>query len=222
MSSVRFLAVVALLVSVCTAADAQVVYTEVADGELSGDSTTPTDLGILLPGSNTVTGQVTAIGDGGFNGTADVFTFEIGAGEQLDSIVLDSFSTTSGSAVFIALDDGPTFGFTAEEINDQFLLPDLTQIMGGTIAGTANVGTDVLDDLQNAVNFGNGSAFTTPLTTGQYSFYIQETSPSSDYTFAFNVSSAAAVPEPSTFAALGVMGLAFAWRQRRRKNAPKA
>ena len=171
-----------------------------------------------MPGSNTVTGKVEEIGNGGFNGTADVFTFEIGVGDQLDTIFLNAFDTESGAAVFLALDDGATFQYTAEQINDQFLLPDLTQIMGGTVAGTLNIGTDILDDLQNAVNLGNGSAFDVPLGTGRYSIYIQETGPSSDYSLGFNVSNVAAVPEPSSLAALGVLGLGVFLHQRRKRN----
>ncbi len=220
----RLLIAITLVVVLHGSSQAQVVYSELVDGELSGDSDNPTDLGLFLPASdlitaNSVTGQVTAIGAGGFGGTADVFTFEIGAGHQLDSIFLTSFSTVSGAAVFVALDDGPTFQYTAPEINDQFNLPDLSQILGGTVAGTANVDfdIDVLADLENAVNLGNGSAFNVPLGPGQYSFYIQETGPESDYTFAFNVSDVAAIPEPSSLAVLGVLGAGYAWRRRKRR-----
>jgi len=166
-----------------------VYYDESIDGELSTDNNAPTDLGVFAPGENIVIGQVTDIG-GGFAGTADIFTFEIAAGQQLDTIFMTDFSTASGAAVFLALDDGPTFLYSPEEINDMVDFPDLTQIMGGTTAGTANIGTDILDDLEDAVNSGNGSAFTTPLGPGQYTIYIQETGPESNYTLTFNVSNA--------------------------------
>ncbi len=194
--------------------EAAVVYTEAGNGELSGDSMNPTDLGFFMPGVNSVTGQVTSIGAGGFNGTADIFTFEIAAGEQLNTIVLDSFATPSGGGLFMMLDDGNTFQFTAPQINDNFNLPNLSLILGGSVVGTSNVGTDVLDNLANAVNLGLGSQFETPLGQGQYSIYLQETGPFSDYSFSFNVT---AVPEPSTtFAMVLAAGLIGFRRLRKR------
>ena len=195
-----------------------------ADPELSGDNGSPTDLGQFLVGMNVVRGEVTSVGDEGTNGTADIFTFEIPQNMQLDTVFMTAFSTDVGDAVFLALDDGPTFQFSSEEINNEpvFGLPDLTQILGGLVLGTNEVGTDILDNLSNTAPF-NGAGFTTPLGAGQYSVYIQETGPRSDYTLTFNVS-AVSVPEPSTMAGLGVLSAGVAarsWRKRKKRSASK-
>jgi hypothetical protein len=203
-------------------ADAAVVYsyTESVDGSFSSDSDSPTNLGIFLPGINQVTGQVTAIGDGGFNFTNDVFTFEIPSNAQLVTITMSSFSTAGGAGgMFMMLDDGPTFEFQSDEVNDQFSFgPDLSLILGGSVVGGGEVGTDILDDLQNAFNFGNGSFFTTPLGPGSYSVYLQETGSFSNYSLAFNVS---AVPEPSSWAVLGVFVIGGMLVHHRKSNLRK-
>jgi hypothetical protein len=174
-------------------------------------------LGFFLPGVNQVTGQVTAIGPGGSNFTNDVFAFEIPAGAQLNSITLTSFSTSSGGGMFMMLDDSAVFEFQPEEINDDFFLPDLSLILGGTVVGGADVGTDVLDNLQLAASFGNGSFFTTPLGPGSYSVYLQETAAFSNYSLAFNVTT---IPEPSAWIAVAAITSA-AVLIRRRKHTKK-
>ena len=214
----RFALVVLFVIALQGRSQAVVVYTESIDGELSPDNLSPTDLGTFMVGSNTVTGQVTAIGSDGFNFTADIFTFEIAAGQQLDTIFLTEFTTAAGEAVFLALDDGPTFQFSSPEINDDFNLPNLSLIMGGVVVGTPHIGTDILDDLQSAFMIGQGSMFTTPLGPGQYSVYIQETGPQSDYQLSFNVSAAAAVPEPSSACLMALAGLGFGVARRRRNG----
>ena len=232
-----------LLLLAGRSAQGVVVYSELDAGELSGESGAPTELGLFMPGSNTVTGQVTAIGSDGSNGTADVFTFEIGAGTQLDSIVMISYSTADGAASFFALDDGPTFEFTAMEINDQFLTPDLADfdktdgrggILGSGAFGLVDVGQDFLDnpdpgvfDLEASAAQGLGEGFIAPLGPGFYSMYIQETGAESNYTLGFNVSSATGVPEASHFAALtaagfGYLGVRRSRRRRLRKSASDA
>ena len=206
-----------------SAASAVVVYDESIDGELSTDNLAPTDLGVFMIGTNSVTGQVTAIGDffEGFNFTADVFTFEIAAGQQLDSMVLTSYATNPGSdAMFLSLDDGPTFQYSVNEINDIFVTPDVTQLMAARTIGNPHLGMDFLsgpDSLQEAGMMGMGSPFSVPLGPGQYSIYIQETGAFSDYSIAFNVS-AAAVPEPSSACLMALAGLGFGTARRRRRK----
>lgn len=218
MRALAFAALLLALGFVTAPIHAAVVYNEMTDGELSDNSATPTPLGQFLPGVNQVTGQVTAIGPGGSNFTNDVFTFDIPTGAQLDTIVMSSFSTGGGAGgVFLMLDDGPTFQFQPEDVNNDFPFPDLSLILGGSVVGGGQVGTDILDNLQNAVNLGNGSVFTVPLGPGSYSVYLQETGPFSNYSLAFNVS-ATAIPEPTTWAALAVVGGGILIHRRRKQS----
>lgn len=217
-------------------------YVEMDDGELSGSHDTPDDLGIFLPGTNQVTGTVVSIGadqgnnDEDLDGTADIFTFEIASGTQLDEIILNAFSTSTGNGnLLLAIDDEATFHYSAFQINDDFVLPDLTQILAVAVVGNGDpvtgepsqVGTDILDDLQSNGNsigpFPLGRPFDVPLGAGNYTVYIQETGPQSDYDLFFEVSAAATgVPEPSSTVVLATACLGFVAIRRTRKRKARA
>ncbi len=216
LKSVSLWLAVTLTLIVPSQLEAEVVYSEAVDGELSTDSMAPSDLGLFTIGTNTVAGQVTDIGVEGANDTADVFTFEIGAGSKLDTIVLSSFTSTLPSqAIFIGLDSGDVFDLTKEQINDPFG-PNVSLILGGTTVGVTDIGQDILDNLRLAGSSGIGVPFTTPLGAGKYSIYLQENRNPSNYLFSFNVS---AVPEPSSVAILGLLGIGIAVRQSRKRKA---
>ena len=205
-----------------------------ADGELSGEHLSPEDLGVFSAGPDVsevyvhrVVGLVEDIGnvtdyfignpdDAAMNGTADIFTFEIPEGTQLDGIYLTDF-VSSTNRMFMSLDEGPTYGCSALELNDG--LADLSQTLGYTLAGTAELpdssiagdrGTNLLEALRE------GSLSTIPLGAGQYSMYLQETGNSSRYDLSFSVSSVTAIPEPSSAAAM--LMLVTGWTFRRRKR----
>lgn len=229
-----FKALLALGLTLALAGPASAVVVEESDTlEFSGVHTSPTDLGIFLPGTNLVTGAVQAIGRAEdfigvpeMAGTADIFTFEIGEGTQLNEIILNSYSSDQPAPnnMFIALHDDSTFFFSALELNDEFVIPDLSNILAGTVIGDgppSQVGTDVLDNLQAAGQIAAvpplGRDFDIPLGPGNYTVYLQETTGTSNYQLAFNVS---AVPEPSsTFAmAAACVGIVAYRRVRRRKQ----
>jgi hypothetical protein len=176
-----------------------------------------------MPGVNSVTGQVMIIGDAGdyfpdpddpenedqyMAKTADVFSFEIPAGAQLDSMIMTSFSTGVGSRVFIGLADGMEFAYSSYTLNFDF--PDLSMIRKGATVGLG-------EDFLTAFSQG-GSGASSPLGPGQYSVYMQENMATSDYSLSFNVS-ATSVPESSTVVALSAacLGLVAFCRLRRRK-----
>ena len=107
------------------------------------------------------------------------------AGTELTSIFVDSRSPTSGQSFF---------GYTA---GTQFTGQTASDIDGSALF--SNTSGEVLDNLL-------GSSGT--LAAGDYSFWVQETSPTPvDYSFTFTV---AALPEPSAFALLsGIMALGY-------------
>lgn len=174
---------------------ADVVHDESVDGELSDDGANPTFLTFSV-GANEVIGSTT-------NSPLDrdLWTFIIGADQQLDSVFLRNYDTTE-DASFFAVESGnqiTSFGSAAG-------------LLGSTLVGSApgaQQGDDVLDDLGGAL-FG-GAGFSGPLGPGQYTFWFQETAANTNYNFEFNVS---AVPEPGSFA---VLALGLPWMLRRRR-----
>ncbi len=214
----RFAGVFALSMTVAQSVQAgfQYVETSIAN-ELSSDNENPTMLGAAMVGSNTVTGQVTAIGNGSSN-TADIFSFVIPTGLQLDAIRLTSFSTALGSSnMFIALDDDAIFAFSATQINN---FEFGNQVLGGLLIGNAfgpTIGSpNFLPALLNpASNGAGGAGGTAPLPAGTYTVYIQETGQFSNYSLSFDVT---AVPEPSA-AMFGVLLALGTVASRRRRTA---
>lgn len=205
----RWLLAFAIILLSQLPSEAAIVYTETSrggtSGELSADNLAPTVLGAFTIGVNTVTGRVTPVS----SGEVDIFTFQIPAGNALQTIVLNTYSSQPPStSMFLALDNGPTFEFSISQINDNTNFPDLSLILGAVVVGNNHVGTDILDDLANPIVNNNMIAFARPLGPGAYSIYIQENMTFSDYSLNFNVVNA--VPEPSsvwlvaaiTFAAL--------------------
>ena len=208
----RRILAVTLLLSAAQTVNASLVYVESTDGELSSDSTSPTVLN-FMPGANSVSGRVTNITDSGFT-TADIFTFTIPTGAQLDTIVLDSFSSTSG-ALFMAFGAGSQFSVTPSDLNNNFTLGTS---LGASTIGTTEVGLDILGDDGNNLTAdlsALGSGYTVPLAPGDYTFYLQETGSFSDYGLTFNVS---AVPEPGSLSLLGLVAAASLSRRRRRHS----
>ena len=209
-----------LLMTCCVVA-APITYAENLNGELSGDSTAPTDLGIFGIGNNTVSGQVEQVG-GFFPGAgfvdfenADIFTFEVAAGTQVDEIFLRSFDGSS-NAIFMALDDANTFGFSASQINQANnlgeLFPEL--ILAGTVGELDDVDVMGADPDSGSNLFDELIGPASSLGPGQYSVYLQETADATDYTLNFRVS-AAAVPEPSTVLTLLPLGCTALLRRRK-------
>jgi len=106
-------------------------FSEPVDGELSGSNANPTDLLVFGVGNNTVGGTV--VNAGGALENVDVFTFDIAAGTQLDTISLNIFNSADNLA-FVGIDDSNAFPFNSA----QLLAPggpDQTQFIGGLLFG---------------------------------------------------------------------------------------
>lgn len=209
MSKIAFPSLFCFLVALAFAplqANAQVSFDEIVSGELSGDNAAPTDLGIFSVGTNSVAGLI--VDATGANPNVDVFTFEIAAGTQLDGIVLSEFGSDDDLA-FLGFNDSNTFPFDSTALGSG---PDQSQFTGGLLFGQVT-NTNILDDIGGG---GIGSGFSGPLNAGEYTVFLQQLGGSTvDYEFQFNVSSTAAIPEPTSAIVLAGLGLAGLIRRRR-------
>lgn len=183
-------------------------YIESVNGDLSGNNLLPTVMAPVTAGSNTVSGTV-----GGLE--ADIFSFVIPTGFQLDGIFLTSFSSSSAN-MFFSIDAGPTYQYSSEEINDQVNLPDMSLVLGSALIGTSpgvNVGSNIMPALSTSNTLQMGAGFTPPLPAGTYSVFIQETGTFSNYGLNFNVS---AVPEPGLTGLLALLPICLSHLRVRR------
>lgn len=170
-------------------------YVESANGDLSNDRLNPT-LFALDAGANTLTGSTSS-------SDRDYLTFTVPAGFVLQSLTLNSFSP-SGGLSFIGIEGGTQISVPPTSSSAAGLL-------GWTHFGSGEVGTDILDNMGIASNGSTG--FTPPLPAGEYSLWIQETSPAArNYSLELAL---VAVPEPASWR-LGLAGLAALalWRRR--------
>ena len=184
-----------------TAASADLMWDEAIDGDLSGDYLNPTQLFTKGVNNHVV---FTTVGSGSNGGEQDreYFTFEVAEGYELAAIILDGFET----------DPISNLGFIGIAAGDSFptppTAPDVTSLLGYYLPGV----TDIGDDILQAMGQGGGSqGFSGPLGAGSYTFWAQETGPSTDnWDLNFVVT---AVPAPGALALLGLGG--FASRRRR-------
>ena len=186
--------------SLGAAVAADVVWDEAVDGELSDDYLAPTALDFAA-GSNTVIFTTDDKGD-----DVDIFFFNVADGLQLSGIILDSFVTNG--------DDPNNLGFMAFSAGDVLGTnpdtPDPSGLLGYALVFESDSGTDVFDVMSNA---GGAQGYDGPLGPGDYTFWAQETSPTSDdwvVTFVLTP-----VPAPGVLAVAGLAGLACRRRRDR-------
>ncbi|MCH2144672.1 MAG: hypothetical protein MK082_05940 [Phycisphaerales bacterium] len=178
-----------------TTASADLMWDEAIDGDLSGDYLNPTQLFTKGVNNHVIFTTVGAEANGG-NQDREYFTFEVAVGYQLSAIILDAFETDPETNLgFIGVAEGSVFPTSPENA-------DPTTLLGYTLPGINNVGNDILQDM------GNGAAsqgFSGPLGAGTYTFWAQETGPSTDnWDLNFVVTE---VPAPGALALLGLGGL---------------
>lgn len=166
-----------ILVSMSCHTSANVLWIEDDDGLLSSDNFSPTFVGQLRPGSNTIAGTV----DVSPFIDPDFFTIEIPDGISLNRIILNRYDTTQSNS-FFGIEAGT-------QVSDLYGF----NLMGGALIGGVdgtNVGDDILDDISGST-IGNGS-INGSLGPGTYTVWFQEQGGLVDYEFDFQV-----VPEPS-------------------------
>ena len=184
-------------------ASADLMWDEAIDGDLSGDYMNPTQLYTKGVNNHVIFTTV-----GGVPQDREYFTFTIAEGYELVSIVLDGFETDPDSNLgFIGVASGSTMPVNPDA-------PDVTQLLGYALIGQVDVGNDILQSMGQG---GGSIGFTGPLGPGSYSFWAQETGPSTDnwdLNFIVTQSSTPAVPGPGALA--GLIGIATIAGRRRR------
>ena len=196
MTPIKTVLSISALAVFTTAASADLMWDEAIDGDLSGDYLNPTQLYTKGVNNHVIFTTVGSASNGGEQ-DREYFTFEVAEGYELASIILDGFVT----------DPISNLGFIGIAAGDSFptppTAPDVTSLLGYYLPGVTDIGGDILQ----AMGQGGGSqGFSGPLGAGSYTFWAQETGPSTDeWDLNFVVT---AVPAPGALALLGLGGLA--------------
>jgi hypothetical protein len=191
----------AIALAVASAASAATIWDEGVNGDLSNNRLAPTVLSVS-PGSNTIIGSTV-------QGNIDYFTFTVPVGYEFSALILSSFSSADDVA-FLAIQAGSTFTEPASGTVVGNLL-GYTHIGTGALAGTADPGTDILDELGAGVG---SIGFTPPLGAGAYTFWLQQTQPQV-VGYGLDVVLTVAAPEPAglLLGALAIAGVVFVRRR---------
>lgn len=156
--------------------DADTLYDESVDGEITDDATNPLSLS-LGGGSNLISGDVIA-------GDIDYVTISVPQGYVLSAIELAEYDSVDDLA-FIGIQRGTVFTEPPVDTN-------VANLLGFALFGIDTEGTDLLPDMGSAEGV---QGFTAPLEAGDYTFWIQQTGPDTvGYTFDLVTSLASSVP----------------------------
>jgi hypothetical protein len=187
-------AAVILLLTMFSSAYGVTVYSEAVNGDLSNDGLNPTAIG-LTAGANDIIGTT---GGATAPNTRDYFTVTVPSNLRLVSLI-ERAGTQAGNVGFLGLQSGL-----------QVTLPPTTTTAAGLLgwihyAPTAN-DIDILPTIGIPAN--GSSGFVPPLGPGNYTFWLQDSSPGT-FLYDFNIV-LASVPEPSA-AGLMMIGLIALW-----------
>lgn len=176
-------------------------YVESIDGDLSGAEDAPTFIALEL-GANIISGQTNGLPQEANDPELDrdFFTITVGPGQTLESLVMTQYvQGNPNTFAFMAVDDRvgfETLDDAAGYIGNALLFPDDA------------LGEDILPILGEAQFDGVG--FDGPLGEGDYTFWYQEVTGNTTYSFTANL-----VPEPGSAVAL-LLGIGGLMARRRR------
>jgi len=188
-------------------------YTESINGDLSGNRLDPTFLQLdfspagNVPGSNVITGTT-----GRINGAIDrdYLWVNVPVGFAMSELRVGTQTSVGGAGSFIGLAAGKVMPVTENATSAMFLL-------GWTLYNSANIGTDILDDM--AIPADGSSGFSRPLPAGDYTFWIQELA-GAQFNYRFNMV-LTPIPLPAAAWLLGA-GLLLLGAASRRRFADQA
>jgi hypothetical protein len=185
----KSLLVVAMVLAMVSIGHADTIYSESINGDLSNDGLNPT--GILVgAGSNIISGTT----GGSTAGFRDYFTIFVPSNLQLVSLI-EMAGTQAGTLGFLGLQSGT-----------QVTLPTNVVTAAGLLGWVhyAPTSSDINVLPTMAIPANSSSGFTIPLGSGNYAFWLQDSTPGT-FEYSFNVV-LAPVPEISS-AALAILGL---------------
>jgi hypothetical protein len=196
-------------------------YNEVAQGDLSGQSNEPTNIGALETGSNYVigdsipSGSLIPDGHGALtNQDNDFFTFTVPKGDVLSAFDLVNDSTiTSGDRFFLGIYDGATSPVDPSN-------PTPAGLLGYTLPGTTQIGKNLLPDLAASDEAGFPALtnhFSGDLGAGQYTVWLVDGDAPVHYDLDLGISAA---PEPEMWL-LMILGVGLTGATLRRRS-PRA
>lgn len=159
--------------------------------EINPWTTLGTPIGTLGAGASTVIGSYT----GNIPRDSDVFSFQIPAGHQLDSVdlIYDVTNGDSGGGSYMAIQQGLELGTGISTVGNN---------LSNALVNTSG---ELLAVFEAGPAFG-GLGISAPLASGYYTLGLHESSSADiSYSLTFNVS---AIPEPSTLG-LGLLAFTF-------------
>jgi MYXO-CTERM domain-containing protein len=176
------------------------MWDEAIDGDLSGDYQNPTVLTPKGVNNHVIFTTVGANPDQ----DREYFTFTIDEGYELSALILDVFDTDPDTNLgFLGVAEGTPFPTSPTD-------PDVTALLGYHHVGVADVGNDILQLMGAGLG---AQGFSGPLGAGTYSYWAQETGPSTDdWDLNFIITP---VPSPGALALLGIAGIISGRRRRR-------
>jgi uncharacterized repeat protein (TIGR01451 family) len=165
-----------------------VIYNENVSGDLSNNQSAPTALTLGL-GTNSIIGNV------GTGDNQDWITLHVPSGLNLSSLVLASY-VSSDTQGFIGVQRGTSFVGNPETAPPYLGYSHFgTGAQNGSLPPTNLVGANLLPIMgDSSVEFGS-QGFTPPLSSGDYTFLIQQQGSTTAYQFDFDTTSATA-PSP--------------------------
>jgi len=186
----KSLLTIVLVLTMFSVAQANTIYIESVNGELSNDGLTPTVI-LVNAGSNIISGTT---GGSTAPDVRDYFTIFVPPNLELVSLIVLG-GTQAGNVGFLGLQSG-----------SQVTLPTNAVTADGLLGWVHYVPTasdiNVLPTM--AIPANGSSGFTTPLSSGNYAFWLQDSSPGT-FQYSFNIV-LSPVPELPT-AALTLAGL---------------
>lgn len=135
-------------------------HAEVTDGDLAGDRANPTTLPLVIGGN-----QITATS---VRGDVEYFHAAVPLGHQLAAFLITAYTSQSDDIAFVGMQKGTTFTEPTQGTN-------VANLLGYAHMGPAiePVGADLLDNM----GAGTGAiGFSGPLYSGDYTFWMQQTS----------------------------------------------
>jgi hypothetical protein len=186
------IAMIGTLVACVGATQAQVLWDETINGNLSNDRLNPTNLSFNA-GNNHIIGSMDST-------DKQYVHFTLAPGMALTNIFVVSYVSLDDAA-FIGVQEGTTF-------TEPGVGADPANLLGYALWGTDQIGTDILP----AMGTGFGSmGFTPPLTGSDYTFWIQQTGDPTTFDLNF-----VTTPEPGTISL--ALGAGLLMLRRRKKK----